>query len=183
MVPRSISVKAQSAKLNTDETFYGSHRIFWCNSSTTRPHTCQHRAEITQSHTFAVLIRLSTATHNLQNYHQITWKNSAYWQINTSWLSSCTSHILVPGCTVTRLADKHRPCFHTRSKFVGNFALALFIWLLKACSRGQRPSGHLRKANNIVPFCLNQDQGDWSVKPNETRIPFDIGGCRLCESC
>ena len=31
----------------------GWHRIFWPNrSSTTRSHTCQHHAEITQSHTF-----------------------------------------------------------------------------------------------------------------------------------
>ena len=159
------------------------HTEYFGATAQQRDHIPVNTMRKSQSHTFAALIRLSTATHNLQKYHQITWKNSAYWQINTSWLSSCTSHILVPACTVTRLTDKHRPCFHTRSKFVGNFALALFIWLLKACSRGQRPSGHLRKANNIVPFCLNQDQGDWSVKPNETRIPFDIGGCRLRESC
>ena len=32
-------------------------------------HTCQHHAEITQSHTFAALIRLSTATHNLLTFN------------------------------------------------------------------------------------------------------------------
>ena len=78
---------------------YGSHGIFWCNSNlvprvlsyslslprvgrrgpwergwTTaqqrdRPHTCQHHAEITQSHTFAALIQLSTTTHNLLTFN------------------------------------------------------------------------------------------------------------------
>ena len=32
-------------------------------------HTCQHHAEITQSHTFAALIRLSTTTHNLLTFN------------------------------------------------------------------------------------------------------------------
>ena len=33
--------------------FYGWHRIFWRNSSTTRPHTCHHHAEITQQRPLA----------------------------------------------------------------------------------------------------------------------------------
>ena len=33
-----------------------------------RPHACQHHADITQSHTFAALIRLSTTTHNLPTF-------------------------------------------------------------------------------------------------------------------
>ena len=36
-------------------------------------------------------------------YHQITRKNSAYWQIDTSWLLSYIRFIQVPGRTVTRL--------------------------------------------------------------------------------
>ena len=91
-------------------------------------------------------------------YHQITRKNSACWQIDTSWLLSYIRFIQVLGRTVTRSADQHRPCFHTEkswpgTKFACNFALVQFIWLLKACSRCQSFSGHLRKASNIVPFC------------------------------
>ena len=43
-----------------------------------RSHTCQHHAEITQSHTFAALIRLSTTTHNLLtlNISEIPSNNS-----------------------------------------------------------------------------------------------------------
>ena len=55
------------------------HRIFWPNrSSTTRSHTCQHHAEITQSHTFAAPIRLSTTTDNLLTFNisEISSNNS-----------------------------------------------------------------------------------------------------------
>ena len=63
----------------------------------------------------------STTTHNLvtfniAKYHQITRKNAACFQINTSGLFSYTRLIQVPGCTVTRSADQHRPCFNTRNK-------------------------------------------------------------------
>ena len=90
-------------------------------------------------------------------YHWITWKSSGYWQINTSELFSYTRLIQVPGCIITWLADQHRPSFHTRKKC--NVALSKFIWLLRACSRGQRLSGHPPKANNFVPFCLSPDHG------------------------
>ena len=53
-------------RYNRRNNINGCHRIFWRNrSSTTRSHTCQHHAEITQSHNFAALIRISTTTHNL----------------------------------------------------------------------------------------------------------------------
>ena len=71
---------------------------------------------------FAALIRLSTTTHNLLTFNtseiseKKTRKKSAYWQINTSWLSSYTRLIQVPGWTVTRSADQHIPYFHTRKK-------------------------------------------------------------------
>ena len=68
---------------------------------------CQHDAEITQSHTFVALMRLSTTTRNLR----ITPKNSSYWQINTSGLFSYKRLIQVPWCTVTQSADQHRPVF------------------------------------------------------------------------
>ena len=47
------------------------------------------------------------------------------------------------------------------SEFYGR----LCFWVMSI-----RLSGHLRKANNIVPFCLSPDQGDRSVQQNETRI-------------
>ena len=74
--------------------YNGWHRIFWPNrSSTTLSHTCQHHAEITQSHFFAALIRLTTTTHNLRTFNiseisSNNSENSAYWQINTSGLFS-----------------------------------------------------------------------------------------------
>ena len=53
---------------------------------------CQHHAEITQLHTSAALIGLSTTTRNLptSNTSEISniRKNAAYWLINTSGLSS-----------------------------------------------------------------------------------------------
>ena len=47
---------------------------------------CRHHAEITQSHTFAALIRLSTTTHNHLTFNTSkissnNSENSAYWQI------------------------------------------------------------------------------------------------------
>ena len=53
--------------------------MFWPNrSSTMLSHTCQHHAEITQSHTFAALIKLSTTTHNLLTFNvsEISSNNS-----------------------------------------------------------------------------------------------------------
>ena len=44
----------------------------------TRSHACQHHVEITQSHTFAALLRLSTTTHNLLTFNigEISSNNS-----------------------------------------------------------------------------------------------------------
>ena len=91
----------------------------------------QHHAEITQSHTFVALIRLSTTTHNLltfntAKYHQRTQKNSAYRQINTSGLFSYTHLIHVPGCTVTRLADQCTFCF-TLEKILAHSSFAILL--------------------------------------------------------
>ena len=93
----------QSAKLDTDETFLWLAQNIWCNSSTTRPHTClssacQHHAEITQSHTIAALIRLSTTTHNILTF-------------NTSEISSNNSEKL------SLLADKHTLTFLLHSSY------------------------------------------------------------------
>ena len=54
-----------------------------------------------------------------------------------------------PLATQTRLCNKIKACSHL---------IHLTLRLLRACSRGQRLSGHLRKANNIAPFCLSPDQ-------------------------
>ena len=67
-------------------------------SSTTRSYTCQHHAEITQSHTFAALIRLSTTTHNLLTF-------------NISEISSNNSEKL------SLLADKHLWTFLLHSSY------------------------------------------------------------------
>ena len=56
-------------------------------------------------------------------------------KIHTSGLFSYTRLIQVPRFRATRSADQRRSWLHT-------------------CSRGQRLSGHHRKANNIVLFCL-----------------------------
>ena len=79
----------QLLKLNSDETI-----LFWRNrSSTTRSHTYQHHAEITQSHTLAALIRLSTNTHNLLTFNiSETLSNNCipanfFWDISVRFLS------------------------------------------------------------------------------------------------
>ena len=59
--------------------------------SPTRSRTCQHHTEITQSHTFAALIRLSTTTHNLLTF-------------NTSEISSNNSYNAEK---LSLLANKH----------------------------------------------------------------------------
>ena len=131
----------------------GWHRIFSPNrSSTTRSHT---------SNTFAALIRLSTTTHNLHTFNisEISSNNSEKLSLLPD---TYTRLIQVPGCRVTRSADHLSLVFTPEkttswpgSKFTFNFALTLFISLLRACSRGQRLSGHLTKAIKIVPFCLS----------------------------
>ena len=68
------------------------------NSSSTRPNTYQHHSEITQSHTFAALIRLSTTTHNLLTF-------------NTSQISSNDSEEL------SLLADTHLWTFLLHSSY------------------------------------------------------------------
>ena len=86
---------------------YKRHRIFWRNrSSTTRSHTCQHHAEITQSHTFAALIRLSPTTHNILTFNisEISSHNSKKLSLLPDkhlWTFLLHSS-LVPGCRVVR---------------------------------------------------------------------------------
>ena len=148
--------------------------MFWCNSSTTRPHTWVlpvNTIRKSHNHTLSwhwydypqpriIFSRLTQA-----KYHQITRQNSAYWQLNTSRLFSYNLLIQVPGCTVTRSADQHRPCFHTRKKSSPGqsspatrlqFCSRLIHLTPKSLFPGQRLSGHLRKANNIVSFCLSR---------------------------
>ena len=86
------------------------HPLFFPVGSTTRSHTCQHHEEFTQSHTFAALIRLSTATHNLLTFNisEISSNSSEKLSLlpdNTFGLFSYSRLIQVPGCRVTRSAD------------------------------------------------------------------------------
>ena len=69
---------------------------------------CHHYPEITQSCTFAALIRLSTTTHNLFTFPRN--EISSNWQINTSTHLSYIRLIQGPGCTVTLLAHQHKFC-------------------------------------------------------------------------
>ena len=80
-----------------------------------RPHTCQHHAEITQSHTFAALIRLSTTTHNLLTF-------------NTSEISSNNSEKL------SLLANKHFLTFLLHSSYSRSRILARVKVHLQFCS-------------------------------------------------
>ena len=117
--------------------FYGSDTEYFGATAQQRDHIPLNTVWKSHNHTLSqhwydypqtriIFLRLTQA-----KYHQITRKNSACWQINTSWLFSYTRLIQVPGCTVTRLADQHRPCFHTRKKKV----LARVKVHLQFCSR------------------------------------------------
>ena len=69
------------AKLNTDETILMAGTEYFGETAVQpRDHipACQNHAEITQSHTFAALIRLSTTTHNLVTFNisEISSNNS-----------------------------------------------------------------------------------------------------------
>ena len=115
-------------------------------------HVLQSAMIITNCHSKSVTTH-NLVTFNIAKYHQITRKNAAYWQINTSGLFSYTRLIQVPRCTVTRSADQHRPCFHTtnkRSLGLGESSPGILL----------TPLAYSRKADNIVPFCLSPDQGD-----------------------
>ena len=62
--------KVQSAKLKTDVTISMSSQTILAKPHLNKTsHTCQRHAEITQSHTFAALIRLSTTRHNLLTFN------------------------------------------------------------------------------------------------------------------
>ena len=63
-------------------------------------------------------------------YHQITRKNSAYWQINTSGLFSYTRTYSSSRMYSHTAADQHRPCFYTK--------YSVLAWVkvhLQLCSR------------------------------------------------
>ena len=100
----------------------------------------------------------------------LTFLRHCYCQINTSTHFYYPRIIQVPGCTVTRSADQNRPCFHTGKKLLGRVNVHLKILFWPNRFHYQNPVSEtkdfvvtLRKANNIAPFCLSPDQGDWSV--------------------
>ena len=110
--------KQKPASLNTDKTF-----LWLAQNILTKQlnHTTIYLStpcEITQTHTFASLISLSTTTHNLLTFNtsQISSNNPEKLSlladthgIHTSGLFSYTRVIQVPGCRVTRSADQRRP--------------------------------------------------------------------------
>ena len=98
------------------------HRIFWPNrSSTTRSHTCQHHAEITQSHTFAAPIRLSTTTDNLLTFNisEISSNNSEKLSLLANkhlWTFLLHSSYSSSGCRVARSAGTTLALFSHQKK-------------------------------------------------------------------
>ena len=68
---RNAFSKVRSAKLSTDVTISMPGTDYFGETALKQDisHTCQHHAEITQSHTFAALIRLTTTTHNLLTFN------------------------------------------------------------------------------------------------------------------
>ena len=116
---------------------------------------------------------ISTTTHNLLafNISEVSLNNSVKLSLladKTSGFFSYTRLIQVPGCKVTRTGDQ-QPVFTPGKKLV----LARVKVHLQFCSHlihltpkslFPRPktwwSPLVRKANNIVPFCLSPDQGD-----------------------
>ena len=122
------------------------------------------RKSLTQSHTFAALIRLSTILSRLTQakYHRITRKNSAYWQINTTGLFTYTRLIQVPGCSATWTADQRRARFIpelAQVKVHLQFCSHLIHLTPKSLFPRPKPSDHFGKVRNIVPFCRSPDQG------------------------
>ena len=121
-----------------------------------------------ESHTFAALIRLSTTTHNLLTFNisEISSNNSEKLSllpdINTSGPFSYTRLIQVPGCRVTRSADHLSLVFtpEARVRVHRQFCSRLILLTPKSLFPRPRRGGHLRKTNNIVPFCVSPDLGD-----------------------
>ena len=127
-----------SAKLNTDETFlWLAQNILMqqlnyatkylgsaCQTPCVNNAITHFRCTDKTIHNHAILLSHLTQA----KFHQITRKNSTYWQINTSGLFPYTHLIQVHGCTVTRSADQHRLGFTPGkswpgSKVICNFAL------------------------------------------------------------
>ena len=149
----------------------------FCQSTPCGNHTITH---------FRALIRLSTTAHNLFTFNRSKISSNNSQKLMLSSDKHLYTFILHMSYSSSRMlshtsADQHRLCFHTRkkswpgSKFTCIFALVQEIWLLETCFRGQRLSGHPRKANNIVPFCLTRSGSGWLirlVKWNENTIRY-----------
>ena len=86
-------------------------------------HTCQHHAEITQSHTFAALIRLSTTTHNLLTFNisEISSNNSEKLSLLANkhlWsFLSHSSYARAPDVESSARRGLHKVWFHIGSTF------------------------------------------------------------------
>ena len=115
--------KVRSAKLNTDVTIITAwHRLYFGEIKPhLTSHTCQHHAEITQSHTFAALIRLSTTTHNLLTFNigEISSNNSERRSVLANkHLWTFLSHSSYASCRMYShaLSGKHIKPVFTRKK-------------------------------------------------------------------
>ena len=110
-----------------------------------------------------IITRLTQA-----KYHQITRKNSAYWQITP--LDFYLTFVLFkfPDVRSHGRQTSIDPVCSPNSLDPDKSSVAILLSpnscnSLKLNSRDQSLSVHLRKANNIVPFCLSPDQSDWSL--------------------
>ena len=76
-----------------------------------------HIPKITQAHIFAARIRLPTTTHNLLTFNtrEISSNNSERLSLFADKLLwTFFLHSSYSSSRMTRSADQHRPCFHTR---------------------------------------------------------------------
>ena len=148
----------------------------FCQSTPCGNHTITH---------FRALIRLSTTAHNLFTFNRskISSNNSQKLMLSSDkHLYTFILHVLFKFPDVRShgrqtsidLVFTPEKKSWPASKFTCIFALVQEIWPLETCFRGKRLSGHPRKVNNIVPFCLTRPGSGRSclVKWNENTIRY-----------
>ena len=94
-----VSFKAKSAKLNTDGTFLWLAQNILVQHPQPRHHIsefCHVNHTISRHWYDCPQPRIIFSHFTQAKYHQITRKNSAYWQIDTSWLLSHIRFIRFP---------------------------------------------------------------------------------------
>ena len=132
------------------------------------------KAEITHLHTFAALIRLPTTTHNLFTFkiceissNNLTGKNSAYWQMNTSGLFSQTRLMQVPGCRVTRSVETTLTLFsHREKKLPGS----TFTYKSHAINFSKRKSKEMNEKEKALQEELSKAEGELEMTTSDLNV-------------